>query len=103
MMYWPKPSNWGMPRLIQHFDVEGIDAAHKLTILASIAFGIFPCSLIRFYIEGHLRDKLERTLPTRMSWVYRIKHIGIARKLSRRYRIESASNPDPGYPADCQC
>ena len=33
------------------FDVEGIDAAHKLTILASIAFGI-PLQFDKAYIEG---------------------------------------------------
>jgi homoserine dehydrogenase len=34
------------------FDVEGIDAAHKLTILASIAFGI-PLQFDKVYTEGH--------------------------------------------------
>jgi len=33
------------------FDVEGIDAAHKLTILASIAFGI-PLQFEKVYTEG---------------------------------------------------
>ncbi|HBC18066.1 MAG TPA: homoserine dehydrogenase, partial [Alcanivorax sp.] len=33
------------------FDVEGIDAAHKLTILASIAFGI-PLQFSKVYTEG---------------------------------------------------
>ncbi|MCZ7024348.1 homoserine dehydrogenase, partial [Salmonella enterica subsp. enterica] len=33
------------------FDVEGIDAAHKLTILASIAFGI-PLQFDKAYTEG---------------------------------------------------
>src|SRR5699024_11223561 len=33
------------------FDVEGIDAAHKLAILASIAFGI-PPSFNKIYTEG---------------------------------------------------
>ncbi|MBI5177918.1 MAG: homoserine dehydrogenase [Nitrospinae bacterium] len=33
------------------FDVEGIDAAHKLTILASLAFGT-PVSLRNVYVEG---------------------------------------------------
>src|SRR3970282_1172187 len=33
------------------FDVEGIDAAHKLTILASIAFGV-PLQFDKIYIEG---------------------------------------------------
>jgi len=33
------------------FDVEGIDAAHKLTILAAIAFGI-PMQFAKVYTEG---------------------------------------------------
>ncbi|MEL0029155.1 MAG: homoserine dehydrogenase, partial [Perlucidibaca sp.] len=33
------------------FDVEGIDAAHKLTILASLAFGI-PLQFAKAYTEG---------------------------------------------------
>ncbi|RME67275.1 MAG: homoserine dehydrogenase, partial [Nitrospirae bacterium] len=33
------------------FDIEGIDAAHKLTILASLAFGI-PLSYDKLYCEG---------------------------------------------------
>jgi homoserine dehydrogenase len=39
-----------MPRPT-HLDIEGIDAAHKLTILASIAFGI-PLQFDKVYIEG---------------------------------------------------
>ena len=33
------------------FDVEGVDAAHKLTLLASLAFGV-PVQFDRAYIEG---------------------------------------------------
>jgi homoserine dehydrogenase len=60
------------------FDIEGIDAAHKLTILASIAFGI-PLQFEKTYTEGisrltqediHYADELG----------YRIKHLGISRK-----------------------
>jgi homoserine dehydrogenase len=60
------------------FDVEGIDAAHKLTILAAIAFGI-PLQFPKTYTEGishitqediHYADELG----------YRIKHLGISRK-----------------------
>ncbi|MGD7034902.1 homoserine dehydrogenase [Methylotuvimicrobium buryatense] len=62
------------------FDVEGIDAAHKLTILASIAFGI-PLQFDKVYTEGITqitRDDVDyaETLG------YRIKHLGIARKTS---------------------
>ena len=40
------------------FDVEGIDAAHKLTILASIAFGI-PLQFSKVYTEGISRITTE--------------------------------------------
>ncbi|OBS10704.1 homoserine dehydrogenase [Acidihalobacter prosperus] len=60
------------------FDVEGIDAAHKLTILASIAFGI-PLQYERVYTEGITRITREDvTYAAELG--YRIKHLGIARR-----------------------
>lgn len=60
------------------FDVEGIDAAHKLTILASIAFGI-PLQFDKVYTEGI--TKITRTdVEYAEQLGYRIKHLGIARK-----------------------
>jgi homoserine dehydrogenase len=59
------------------FDVEGIDAAHKLTILAAIAFGI-PLRFDKTYTEG-----ISRVTPEDVQFAgelgYRIKHLGIAR------------------------
>ncbi len=40
-----------MRKLIPTFDIEGIDSAHKLTILASLAYGI-PLSYNEVYKEG---------------------------------------------------
>lgn len=60
------------------FDVEGIDAAHKLTILASIAFGI-PLQFEKVYTEGI--TQITRTdVEYAEQLGYRIKHLGIARK-----------------------
>jgi len=60
------------------FDVEGIDAAHKLTILASIAFGI-PLQFEKVSTEG-----ITRITPVDVTYAqqlgYRIKHLGIARR-----------------------
>lgn len=60
------------------FDVEGIDAAHKLTILASIAFGI-PLQFDKVYTEG-----ITQITPMDVEYAeqlgYRIKHLGFARK-----------------------
>jgi len=58
------------------FDVEGIDAAHKLTILASIAFGI-PLQFERVYTEGISNLSLE-DVGFAQELGYRIKHLGIA-------------------------
>jgi len=59
------------------FDVEGIDAAHKLTILASIAFGI-PLQFEKAYTEGITRITIE-DIHYAEELGYRIKHLGIAR------------------------
>ncbi|MDX1802794.1 MAG: homoserine dehydrogenase [Alcanivorax sp.] len=59
------------------FDVEGIDAAHKLTILASIAFGI-PLQFSRVYTEGISRITTE-DVASAAHFGYRIKHLGIAK------------------------
>ena len=62
------------------FDVEGIDAAHKLTILASIAFGI-PLQFDKVFTEGI--TKIERDdVVFAAELGYRIKHLGIARRRS---------------------
>ncbi len=60
------------------FDVEGIDAAHKLTILASIAFGI-PLQFDRVYTEGISKITAE-DVNYAEELGYRIKHLGIARR-----------------------
>ena len=63
------------------FDVEGIDAAHKLTLLASAAFGI-PLQFERVYTEGISRLTQEDiTQAGRMGYV--IKHLGIARQTDK--------------------
>lgn len=63
------------------FDVEGIDAAHKLTILGSIAFGI-PLQFDKTYTEGI--TKIERQDVSYADELgYRIKHLGIARKTEK--------------------
>ena len=60
------------------FDVEGIDAAHKLTILASIAFGI-PLQFESTFTEGI--TKITRDDVTYAEELgYRIKHLGITRR-----------------------
>lgn len=60
------------------FDVEGIDAAHKLTILASIAFGI-PLQFDKVYTEGITKITRE-DVQYANELGYRIKHLGIAKR-----------------------
>ena len=62
------------------FDVEGIDAAHKLCILASIAFGI-PLNFDAVYTQGiSTIDLMDLDYAKELG--YRIKHLGIARRTS---------------------
>ena len=60
------------------FDVEGIDAAHKLTILGALAFGI-PLQFEKTFTEGISRIQAQDVAyATELG--YRIKHLGIARR-----------------------
>lgn len=61
------------------FDVEGIDAAHKLTIMGSIAFGI-PLQFDKTYVEG-IGAVRQQDVADADELGYRIKHLGIARRV----------------------
>lgn len=71
------------------FDVEGIDAAHKLAILASIAFGI-PLSFSKIYTEG-IRELDALDIEYAAELGFRIKHLGIA--ISRSQGMELRVHP----------
>jgi homoserine dehydrogenase len=60
------------------FDVEGIDAAHKLTILASLAFGI-PLQFDKVYTEG-ITKLTREDVSYAEELGFRIKHLGVARR-----------------------
>ena len=60
------------------FDIEGVDAAHKATLMAAIAFGI-PVQFDKAYIEGI--TKLESAdIAYAEQLGYRIKLLGIVRR-----------------------
>src|SRR5574343_1950462 len=60
------------------FDIEGVDAAHKATLMASIAFGV-PVQFEKAYVEGI--TKLEAAdIKYAEQLGYRIKLLGIARR-----------------------
>ncbi|MEK0434109.1 MAG: hypothetical protein RL369_158 [Pseudomonadota bacterium] len=62
------------------FDIEGVDAAHKATIMSAIAFGV-PVQFDKAYVEGI--TKLSATdIRYAEQLGYRIKLLGIARKLA---------------------
>jgi homoserine dehydrogenase len=63
------------------FDIEGIDAAHKLTILSALAFGI-PMQFKKAYTEGI--SKLTREdIRYAEELGYRIKLLGITKRTSK--------------------
>ena len=59
------------------FDIEGIDAAHKITILASIAFGI-PVNFNAAHIEG-ISNLAQKDIIYAEELGYRIKLLGITK------------------------
>ena len=62
------------------FDIEGVDAAHKITILASLAFGI-PMQFDKAYIEGISKlDAIDIRYAEQLG--YRIKLLGITKRTS---------------------
>lgn len=76
------------------FDVEGIDAAHKLVILASLAFGI-PLQFDKVFTEGI--SKLETQDVNYASQLgYQIKHLGITRRTSSGVELRVHPTLIPG-------
>ena len=71
------------------FDIEGIDAAHKATIMSAIAFGV-PVQFAKAYVEGI--TKLQ-TVDIRYAEQlgYRIKLLGITKR--REHGIELRVHP----------
>ena len=71
------------------FDIEGVDAAHKATIMSAIAYGI-PVQFDKAYVEGI--TKLSATdIRYAEQLGYRIKLLGITK---RREGNETTSSPD---------
>jgi homoserine dehydrogenase len=60
------------------FDIEGVDAAHKLTIMSAIAFGI-PMQLDKAYTEG-ISALTQEDIRYAEQLGYRIKLLGITRR-----------------------
>ena len=63
------------------FDIEGIDAAHKLTIMSAIAFGI-PMQFDKAYTEG-ISKLTQEDIRYAEQLGYRIKLLGITRRAKK--------------------
>src|SRR5207248_3971919 len=63
------------------FDIEGVDAAHKLTILSAIAYGI-PMQFKKAYTEG-IAKLTREDIAYAEGFGYRIKLLGIARRAAK--------------------
>ncbi len=67
------------------FDIEGIDAAHKLTIMSAIAFGI-PMQFDKAHIEGISKLEAE-DIKYAEQLGYRIKLLGITKRRSEGFEL----------------
>ncbi|MBX3633630.1 MAG: homoserine dehydrogenase [Acidovorax sp. SCN 68-22] len=63
------------------FDIEGVDAAHKVTIMSAIAFGI-PVQFDKAYIEG-ITQLAAQDIKYAEQLGYRIKLLGITKRVSK--------------------
>jgi len=63
------------------FDIEGVDAAHKLTILSALAFGI-PMQLGKCFREG-IKSLARADIGYAEELGYRIKLLGITKKTAK--------------------
>jgi len=73
------------------FDVEGIDAAHKATIMSAIAFGI-PMQFARAHVEG-IRGLQAADIRHAEALGYRIKLLGITRMRADEGGVELRVHP----------
>ncbi len=62
------------------FDIEGVDAAHKVTLMSAIAFGI-PVQFDKVYIEG-ITKLAAQDIKYAEQLGYRIKLLGITKRVT---------------------
>ena len=76
------------------FDIEGIDAAHKLTILSAIAFGV-PVQFDKAYTEG-ISTLTDKDIKYAEQLGYRIKLLGITKHVAAgiELRVHPALIPE---------
>ncbi|WP_244808058.1 MULTISPECIES: homoserine dehydrogenase [Caballeronia] len=69
------------------FDIEGVDAAHKVTIMSAIAFGV-PVQFDRAYVEG-ISKLAAIDIRYAEDLGYRIKLLGIARRSEKGIELRT--------------
>src|SRR6478735_5104354 len=69
------------------FDIEGVDAAHKVTIMSAIAFGV-PVQFERAYVEG-ISKLAAIDIRYAEDLGYRIKLLGIARRTEKGIELRT--------------
>lgn len=84
------------------FDIEGVDAAHKLTLLASLAFGI-PVQFEKAHIEG-ISQLASEDIKLAERLGYRIKLLGITKRRSNgiELRVHPALVPSSSLLANVE-
>ena len=77
------------------FDIEGIDAAHKATIMSAIAFGI-PVQFDKVYVEGITKlDAKDIRYAEQLG--YRIKLLGITKRTDQGIELRVHPTLIPEY------
>jgi len=76
------------------FDIEGIDAAHKLTIMSAIAFGV-PMQFAKAYTEG-ISKLTQEDIRYAEELGYRIKLLGITRRTAAGMELRVHPTLIPG-------
>ncbi len=71
------------------FDIEGVDAAHKVTLMSAIAFGI-PVQFDKAYVEG-ITKLAAQDIKYAEQLGYRIKLLGITKREMRRQPTRALS------------
>ena len=67
------------------FDIEGVDAAHKLSIMAAIGFGI-PVQFEKAHVEG-ISKLAQQDIRYAEELGYRIKLLGIAKRKATGFEL----------------
>lgn len=74
--------NKGYAEADPSFDVDGIDAAHKLALLSALAFGVYP-DFDHVYIQG-IRQVTPDDIAFAENFGYRVKLLGTTRRVGER-------------------